>query len=375
MPPPLLTLEEHHLTLSPPPSLTALYAQQLTHIPHLLAKTTDLGALRLRDMDAGGVALQVVSHVPGLSEHGGLEACRVANDALAEAVRAEGERAAVAAAARGDGGAEGGGGGDGGDAKGGKWGGRFAGFAVAPMGEPAEAAGELRRAVRELGFVGALVDNHCRGVFYEGEEYDVWWAAVEELGVPVYLHPNWPSEEMMGRYRGNFSEAAAVSMASSGFGWHSETALHVMRLFASGLFDRRPGLKIIIGHMGEMLPFMLERIQLLSRRWGTFERDFATVYRENIWITTSGNWSLAPLRCILANTKLDHILYSVDYPFLSNESGLEWIKELEKSGLVDEDQLKAIAYGNAEKLLGLKLPSNFSGVSSKLPGSPSASLY
>jgi predicted TIM-barrel fold metal-dependent hydrolase len=243
------------------------------------------------------------------------------------------------------------------------------------MGQPVEAAAELRRAVRELGFVGALVDNHCRGGFYEGEEYDVWWAAVEELDVPVYLHPNWPSEEMMSRCRGNFSEAAAVSMASSGFGWHSETALHVMRLFASGLFDKRPGLKIIIGHMGEMLPFMLERIQLLSRRWGTFQRDFATVYRENIWITTSGNWSLDPLRCILANTKLDHILYSVDYPFLSNESGLEWVKELEESGLVDEEQLKAIAYGNAEKLLGVKLPGNFPEVSGRSAGSTSVSLY
>ncbi|KAH6623819.1 hypothetical protein F5144DRAFT_659165 [Chaetomium tenue] len=331
MPPPLLTLEEHFLSTPLPPGLSTLYAAQLQHIPNMLAKATDLHTLRLHDMDAGGVALQIVSHAPGLSTHGAA-ACRAANDQLAEAVRASG--------------------------------GRLAGFAAAPMGEPEEAVRELRRAVGELGFVGALVDNHCGGVFYEGGEYGVWWAAVEELGVPVYLHPSWPSEGMMGRYRGGFGEAAAVGMASSAFGWHGETALHVMRLFAAGLFDRRPGLKIVIGHMGEMLPFMLQRIQALSKRWGKFERDFETVYRENIWITTSGNWSLDPLRCILANTKLDHILYSVDYPFLSNESGLEWIKELEKSGLVDEEQLKAIAYGNAEKLLGVKLPEGFVGASS-----------
>ena len=89
---------------------------------------------------------------------------------------------------------------------------------------------------------------------------------------------------------------------------------------------------------------------------GTFRRDFGTVYEENIWITTSGVWSLDPMRCILANTRLDHILYSVDYPFQTNEAGLEWMRQLEESGLVDEEQLKAIAYGNAEKLLGIKLP-------------------
>ncbi|KXX79685.1 2,3-dihydroxybenzoate decarboxylase [Madurella mycetomatis] len=285
-------------------------------------------------MAAGRVALQVVSHVPGL---GGYDsgACRAANDELFAAVREEERRA-------------------GGTAREGRA--RMAGLAVAPMGDPPAAAAELRRAVRELGFLGALVDNHVAGRFYDGPEYDVWWAAAEELGAPVYLHPTWPSEDMAARYRGNFANAAAVSMASSGLGWHTDTALHVMRLFASGLFDRRPGLKIVIGHMGETIPFMLQRIQALSQRWGTFRRDFKTVYDENVWITTSGVWSVDPMRCILANTRIDRILYSVDYPFQKNEVGLEWIKELGESGLVDDEQLKAIAHGNAEKLLCVKAP-------------------
>lgn len=342
MPPPLLPLEEHFFTTPLPPPLLALYTEQLTHIPDLLTKLTDLSTLRRRDMAAGGIALQVISHAPGLGEYS-LEICRAANDQLAAAIRAEDIRARAARAAGKEGEAEGKG--------------SFAGFAVLPMGDAGAAAGELRRAVRELGMVGALVDNHCRGRFYDGGEYEVWWAAVEEVGVPVYLHPTWASEGMMERYRGEgFGDAAAGGMASSGLGWHSETALHVLRLFAAGVFDRRPGIKIVIGHMGEMIPFMLQRIQRLSRRWGTFERDFGTVYAENIWITTSGVWSLDPMRCILANTRLDHILYSVDYPFASNEAGLEWMKELEQSGLVDEEQLRAIAYGNAEKLLGIKVP-------------------
>lgn len=332
MTPPLITLEEHFFSSAVPDSLKQAYSEQLKHVPGIFDKLCDLGDLRLRDMDTGRISLQVVSHAPGLTDPA---ACRAANDQLAGAIRAEETRA-------------------GGSAREAKS--RFAGFAVAPMGHPQEAAAELRRAVAELGFVGGLVDNHYDGKFFDGPEYDPWWAAVEELGVPVYLHPNWPSDDMAPRYRGNFSDAAAMSMGSSGLAWHTDTALHVLRLFASGLFERRPRLKLVIGHFGETIPFMLQRIQMLSRRWGDFRRDFKTVYDENIWITTSGVWSLDPLRCILANTKLDHILYSVDYPFQGNAVGLEWIKELEESGLVNDEQLRAIAYENAEKILGIKAP-------------------
>ena len=97
---------------------------------------------------------------------------------------------------------------------------------------------------------------------------DVFWAKAEELDVPVYLHPTWPSDSMNPRYEGNFSGAATRSLGASGFGWHSETALHVLRLVAAGKFDKFPKLKLIIGHFGEMLPFMLERICKLSVRWG-----------------------------------------------------------------------------------------------------------
>ncbi|KAM7191148.1 hypothetical protein V8F20_009466 [Naviculisporaceae sp. PSN 640] len=332
MTPPLIALEEHFFSSNVPPGLKGSYSEQLKHVQDVKAKLEDLSDLRFRDMDAGKVCLQIVSHAPGLTDP---LACRAANNELHEAIKAEKARA-------------------GGTARQGKS--RLAGFAVAPMGDPLQAVSELRRAVTELHFVGALVDNHYQGRFYEGSEYDPWWAAAEDLDVPVYLHPNWPSEDMAQRFHGNFSKAAALSMGSSGLSWHADTALHVLRLFASGLFDRHPRLKIIIGHMGETLPFMLQRIEVLSRRWGQFERDFRTVYDTNIWITTSGVWSVDPMRCILANTKTDRILYSVDYPFQKNEVGLAWFQELEASGLVDAEQLSAIAYGNAEKLLGVKAP-------------------
>ncbi|KAK3933596.1 hypothetical protein QBC46DRAFT_401688 [Diplogelasinospora grovesii] len=331
MAPPLIALEEHFFSSAVPPKLEESYSEQLKHVPGIYGKLRDLGTQRLQDMDAGMITLQVISHAPGLG--GDPTACRAANDQLADAI-AWSEKEGIH---------------------------RLVGFAVAPMAHPTEAAAELRRAIRKPGFLGALVDNHVDGKFFDGPEYDVFWEAAEELDVPIYLHPNWPASADMApgaRYSGSFSNAAALSMASSGLGWHTDTALHVLRLFASGLFDRRPKLKIIIGHMGETIPFMLQRIQALSRRWGDFQRDFRTVYDENIWITTSGVWSLDPLRCILANTKLDHILYSVDYPFQTNEVGLGWITELQSSGLVSKEQLDAIAYENAEKLLGIKIPAD-----------------
>ncbi|KAK0648893.1 hypothetical protein B0T16DRAFT_409039 [Cercophora newfieldiana] len=321
MPPPLITLEEHFFSPSAPPSLTALYSEQLRHVPHLQSQLLSLTPTpRLTH----NITLSILSHAPGLSSSPD-SVIRTANDTLFTAIAASPSH--------------------------------LAGFATLDMDSPPLAASELRRCITTLRFRGALVDNTTStGTFFDAPAYDIFWAAAEELNAPIYLHPTWAAPAQLERYRGNFSEGAAQSMASSAFGWHSEVGLHVLRLYASGLFDRRPGVKLIIGHMGEMIPFMLDRIQTLSKRWGEYRRDFKTVYRENIWITTSGVWSIDPMRCILANTPIDHILYSVDYPFQRNEVGLEWIKELEASGLVDEEQLNAIAYRNAEKLLGVTAP-------------------
>lgn len=222
--------------------------------------------------------------------------------------------------------------------------------------DPDASAAELERTVKHLNFVGALIDCHVDGKYFDGDEYDSLWAMAEKLDVPIYIHPTWPSDDMNPRYQGNFTAGAARSLGASGWGWHNEVGLHTLRLFAAGKFDKFPKLKIIIGHFGEMIPFMLQRICNLSVRWGDRQRNFKQVWDENIWITTSGVWSLDPLRCILHNTKVDHILYSVDYPFEKNENGLKWIEDLERSGLVTQEQLEMIAYKNSERLLGVKAP-------------------
>ncbi|KAK7942934.1 uncharacterized protein PG986_012047 [Apiospora aurea] len=323
MVPPLITLEEHFLSENAD-DVKQLYSEQLGSIPGVAEKLADIGPIRLKSMDENNIFMQVVSHGPGAMR---VSQCQAANDQLAAAVRAHPDR--------------------------------FAGFAVLPMADPDAAAKELARCVREMqGFVGALVDNRSGNTYYDGPEYDGFWQAAQDLDVPIYLHPTWPTPEQTDLlYTGNLAKSATLSLSASGWGWHADVGLHILRLFAAGTFDRFPRLKIIAGHMGEMLPFMLQRIMLLSPRWGARERPFREVYDTNLWITTSGVWSIDPMATILRNTKTERILYSVDYPFTKNEDGLRFMQDLEQSGLVTPEQLERIAYRNSEELLKLKAKS------------------
>lgn len=233
---------------------------------------------------------------------------------------------------------------------------RFKGFATLPMQDPTAAANELERTVKEFGFVGALINNHAEGgVMYDDEKFWPVFEKAVELDVPIYIHPTYPEENMSPHYAGNFSTMAKVMMSAAGWGWHSECGLHILRLFASGLFDRYPTLKIVIGHMGEMLPYMLDRICHSTRHWGQFKRDLRTVFRESIWITTSGLFTLPPFECLLKVSSPDRIMYSVDYPFSTTETGLQFVEEIEKAGILSKDELEAFAYKNAEKLLKIEI--------------------
>ncbi len=280
---------------------------------------SSLGEQRLDDMNAGSINLQVISHAPTTAD---ADACRVGNDQLSQAC---------------------------GDNPG-----RFAGFAMLPMLEPEAASAELERAVKGLGFVGALINNHSDGTFYDDEKYWKVFEKAIELDVPIYIHPSFPSQQMLSHYKGNYPDKVALNLSIAAWGWHSETGLHILRLFASGLFDKLPKLKLIIGHDGEMLPFMLDRTLPLSKTWGQRKRDLLTVWRENIWVTTSAMFSEAPLACLLKVSPIENIMYSVDYPFASNEKGLAFVKQLEQSDLLTAEQLEMICHGNAERLLKLR---------------------
>lgn len=247
--PPLLTLEEHYFSPAAMNTLDDNMSEQFKHIPGLKEKLTDAGQIRLDEMEKGKVSFQIISHacIAGAPSP---QVCEEGNDQLAKEISKNTDR--------------------------------FAGFAVLPMSDQKACAKELQRCVRQLGFVGAMIDNHVYGKFYDGKDYDVFWSKAEELEVPIYLHPTWPSDDMNPRYTGNFTEGAGKSLGASGWGWHTETGLHILRLFAAGVFDRFPKVKLIIGHFGEMLPFQLQRICNLSVRWGDQKRKFKEVWDENI---------------------------------------------------------------------------------------------
>jgi len=267
MTPPLITLEEAFLSKAANEALPDLYRGLVGNLG-VSERLNDTDKLRLSSMDGNGVSLQILSHVPGALSP---EVCKAANDEAAAAIKAHPTRLAA--------------------------------FANLPVADPEACVAELRRCVRDLGlgFVGALIDNRADATYYDGEAYMRLWEAAQELDVPIYLHPTLPSEEQkLASYTGNFSDEAATCIGAYAWGWHSDVAVHILRLYGAGVFDRFPKLKIIIGHFGEMLPFMLDRVDRVAARWGR-KRGFREVYDENIWITTSGVWSLDPMAMIIRN--------------------------------------------------------------------------
>lgn len=319
---PMITLEEHYIAKSvgEPKALSgAIYSQFPASIKE---KLFDLDTQRIPAMDAGSISVQAISHVPADAS---AEVCTKANEELAEAVKRNPDR--------------------------------YAAFAMLPMSDPPAAAKELERCVTELGMVGAMIDNHLSdGTYFDGAEFWPVFEVAERLDVPLYIHPSFQPEERRKPFAGNYPKEVQTALAHWGFGWHATTATHVLRLFAAGVFDQYPKLKIAVGHMGELLPFQLERTDFFSKAWGPKKKDLKQVWDENIWITTSGMFSVNPMATVLRNTPLDHIMYSVDYPFEQNEKGLKFMEDLKESGLVNEEQFKAIAYKNAAKLLKINTP-------------------
>lgn len=288
------------------------------------AALRDLDKARIADMDANGIDLQVVSHAQpaaqGMPEAAGVAAARRANDQLAAAVGRHPDR--------------------------------LAGFATLPTASPAAAADELARAVRELGFVGGLVNSTLGtdGWFLDDPRFAPLLTRFEDLDVPLYLHPASPPAALRDLLCGGLPDPVAGVVATTAWGWHSEAGLHALRLVAGGAFDRHPRLRVIIGHCGEMVPFMLGRIDdvLPPALTGLAEPPSAYFLR-HVWVTTSGMFSLPPTLCAISVFGVDRVLFSVDYPWGANARGRALLDELPLS---PADKAK-VAGLNAERLLGL----------------------
>lgn len=328
LPYPVIAVEEHWVSQAVRDFYVAKNAQDPNDEKGLVGMFTpalmELGEKRLESMDKGGVTLQVVSHAPNTIALD-LSTCVKVNDELSSLVGTNP--------------------------------GRFAGFATLPMAEPESAAKELRRCVEEHKFLGALIDSNCEGRFYDDSSFWPVFETAQELDVPIYLHPS-PNEHTKHLlYDGNYPGAVAETLSQYVWGWHSETAVHFLRLFASGLFDHYPKLQLVLGHQGEMLPFQLDRIQHITSRWPHLKRPLRQVWDENVWVAISGLFYMVPMTTVLMQCKHDRIMYAVDYPFGKNEAGFDFLKALKSEGRVEDDVLEGIAYKNAEKLLKIKASS------------------
>jgi 2,3-dihydroxybenzoate decarboxylase len=223
---------------------------------------------------------------------------------------------------------------------------RYAGFAHLAMHEPKTAIAELTRCVKELGFVGAMINGQTNGVYLDEDQYIPFWEAAVDLDVPIYIHPGNP-------YQTPYVFKDYPAMEGAFWGWGTETASHAIRIVLSGLFDRLPKLKIILGHMGETLPFTLWRF---DSRWpGTIQskklqKPPSHYIKENIIITISGVFDAPPLLCSMASIGVDNILFSTDYPYEDPLVAAEFIDKVKVS---EEDRAK-ICYKNAERVLKIR---------------------
>jgi predicted TIM-barrel fold metal-dependent hydrolase len=218
------------------------------------------------------------------------------------------------------------------------------------MQDPEEAASELTRCVTKLGFKGALISGTINDRFLDDPVFEPVLAEAEKLGVPLYLHPAPPPAAVYDVYFRGLPADIAGSLATSAWGWHVETGLHCLRLVAAGVFDRFPKLQIIIGHMGENLPFSLARADnRLTPFTPHLQRRVRDYFLTNFHITTSAYFTLPPLLCALMVFGVDRILFSVDYPFSPNAPG----RALLDTAPLSPADLEKIAHGNAERLLKL----------------------
>jgi 2,3-dihydroxybenzoate decarboxylase len=280
-----IALEEHFLTPALVPHMRAAMpnvppggAEALTNL------MLDFGERRLQAMDAAGVDIAVLSiSGPGVQAEPdsvlAVKLARDANDALAAEVGRRSDR--------------------------------YRGFAHLPMQDVPAAIAELERSITELGFVGAMVNGHTNGVYLDDARYDPFWERIQALGVPLYLHP---TDSFVLPY----VLEGAPELVKPTWEWNFETSSHFLRLLFSGVFDRFPKLRIILGHMGETIPYHLwrfdSRAALISGKRPLKEAP-SFYLKRNMFVTTSGQFDNVPLMAALAALGSDKVLFSIDYPY------------------------------------------------------------
>lgn len=313
-----IALEEHYATTE----FLAGPGRWLASRTGIVEPISDLGDGRIAAMDEAGVDVAVLSlAAPGVEQLEGPEAVRLARECNDELVAACG-----------------------------RYPGRLAGFAALPISAPEAAAEELERVVRQHGFVGAAINGHSRGRYLDDRFFDPVLSRAADLRVPIYLHPTIPPPAVIESSYAGFSTEVTFALATVGWGWHINTATHVLRLILGGVFDRHPELQLIIGHMGEATSFMLPRFDAtLKPELTGLRHQVSTYLRNNVNYTFANFNDEATYANLVAQVGLERVCFSADYPFGSMLAARAFLDGL---ALADDDRA-LISHGNAERLLRL----------------------
>ena len=283
-----------------------------------LKRLYDLSELRLKEMDEAGIDIQVLSHgapsTQKLDASIAVDLTQRVNDRLAAAIARHPTR--------------------------------FAGFAALPTANPEAAARELERCVKDLGFVGAMICGLTNGVFHDDARFWCIYERAEALGVPIYFHPSFPDADVSRAYYDKYAKDFP-QVVRAAWGYTVETATQAVRLILSRVFEKHPGLKVVLGHMGETLPYQLWRIDQALKRPGHDVMHFRDHFTRNFYITCSGHFSTTALVCAMMEMSMDHIMFSVDYPFVANKPAIDWLETLQLS----ETDMRKFLSGNARQLL------------------------
>ncbi|NDW05687.1 amidohydrolase family protein [Jiella pacifica] len=291
----------------------------------------EIGPRRIAAMNAAGINVQILSaHTPGVQDLPGQEGIDFA--VRLNKMIADGPMAAYP--------------------------GRFQAYATLPLQDPEASAEELERAVREDGFVGAMTNGFVGSKFLDHPDFEPVLARAEALGVPIYLHPGFPPQEVFDIYyrinRPEYNEEYQDYIFSgSGYGWHQEVLTQCLRLIMTGAFDRFPKLQMIVGHMGEGLPFYYQRIvgDMGDVTEDSLNKPIGQYFSDNFWYTTSAFFQDELLHLLLRYISVDRVMFAIDYPFADMKAGTDWFRAVD----LPREAKEKIAYRNAEKLFGIKV--------------------
>jgi hypothetical protein len=325
---PFIATEETYTT----DELIALNAINEDHVEYLKETgLAEIGPGRIGAMDGAGINVQILSaHTPGVQNLPGQEGIDFAY--RLNRMIAEGPMAAYP--------------------------GRFQAYATLPLQTPEASADELERAVREDGFVGAMTNGFIGRKFLDHPDFEPVLARAEALGVPIYLHPGFPPNDVFEIYyridRPDFNkEYQDYIFSGSGYGWHQEVITQCLRLILTGAFDRFPNLQMIIGHMGEGLPFFYERIvgDMGDVTEAALNKPLGQYFNDNFWYTTSAFFQDELLHLLLRYISVDRVMFGADYPFADMKQGTDWFRAVD----LPREAKEKIAFRNAEKLFGIKV--------------------